>query len=146
MRGVIMSKEKRELCRVRKDFSNIPTILEIPDLIEIQKRSYDYFLQKALASDKRKDTGLQAAFKSVFPIYDFNETAMVDYLGYSLGDPKYSIWECLQRGANYAAPLKIRTRLVFFEKDEQTATKRIKDIKEQEQYAGDIPLTHSTGT
>ena len=77
-----MSKEKRELVRVRKDFSKIPTILEIPDLIEIQKRSYDFFLQKDTASDKRKDMGLQAAFKSVYPIYDFNETAMVDYLGY----------------------------------------------------------------
>src|ERR1700693_3908142 len=141
-----MSKEKRELVRVRKDFSKIPTILEIPDLIEIQKRSYDSFLQKDAASDKRKDIGLQAAFKSVFPIYDFNETAMVDYLGYSLGDPKYSIWECLQRGANYAAPLKIKTRLVFFEKDEQTSTKRVKDIKEQEVYVGDLPLMTDTGT
>ena len=141
-----MSKDKRELVRSRKDFSKIPTILEIPDLIEIQKRSYDSFLQKELSSDKRKDMGLQAAFKSVFPIYDFNETAMVDYLGYSLGDPKYSIWECLQRGANYAAPLKIKTRLVFFEKDEQTATKRVKDIKEQEVYVGDLPLMTDTGT
>jgi DNA-directed RNA polymerase subunit beta len=141
-----MSKEKRELVRVRRDFSKIPTILEIPDLIEIQKRSYDFFLQKEIASDKRKDMGLQAAFKSVYPIYDFNETAMVDYLGYSLGDPKYSIWECLQRGATYAAPLKIKTRLVFFEKDEQTATKRVKDIKEQEVYVGDLPLMTDTGT
>ncbi|MGE5173595.1 MAG: DNA-directed RNA polymerase subunit beta, partial [Betaproteobacteria bacterium] len=141
-----MSKEKRELVRVRKDFSRIPTILEIPDLIEIQKKSYDYFLQKDVASDKRKDMGLQAAFKSVYPIYDFNETAMVDYLGYSLGDPKYSIWECLQRGATFAAPLKIKTRLVFFEKDEQTATKRVKDIKEQEVYVGDLPLMTETGT
>ena len=141
-----MSKEKRELVRVRKDFSKIPTILEIPDLIEIQKRSYDSFLQKETASDKRKDMGLQAAFKSVYPIYDFNETAMVDYLGYSLGEPKYSIWECLQRGSTYAAPLKIKTRLVFFEKDEQTATKRVKDIKEQEVYVGDLPLMTETGT
>ena len=90
--------------------------------------------------------GLQAAFKSVYPIYDFNETAMVDYLGYSLGEPKYSIWECLQRGATFAAPLKIKTRLVFFEKDEQTATKRVKDIKEQEVYVGDLPLMTETGT
>ena len=141
-----MSKEKRELVRVRKDFSRIPTILEIPDLIEIQKKSYDHFLQKDVASDKRKDMGLQAAFKSVYPIYDFNETAMVDYLGYSLGEPKYSIWECLQRGATFAAPLKIKMRLVFFEKDEQTATKRVKDIKEQEVYVGDLPLMTETGT
>jgi len=133
-----MSKGKREMVRVRKDFFEDPTILEIPDLIEIQKRSYDTFLQKDLASDKRRDMGLQAAFRSVYPIYDFNETAMVDYLGYSLGEPKYTLWECLQRGATYAAPLKIKVRLVFFEKDEQAGTKRVKDIKEQEVYVGDL--------
>ena len=141
-----MSKGKREMVRTRKDFSRIPTILEIPDLIEIQKRSYDTFLQKDLASDKRKDMGLQAAFRSVYPIYDFNETAMVDYLGYSLGEPKYTLWECLQRGATYAAPLKIKIRLVFFEKDEQAGTKRVKDIKEQEVYVGDLPLMTENGT
>jgi DNA-directed RNA polymerase subunit beta len=141
-----MSKGKREMVRVRKDFSRIPTILEIPDLIEIQKRSYDTFLQKDLASDKRRDMGLQAAFRSVYPIYDFNETAMVDYLGYSLGEPKYTLWECMQRGATYAAPLKIKIRLVFFEKDEQTGTKRVKDIKEQEVYVGDLPLMTENGT
>jgi len=141
-----MSKEKRELVRTRKDFSKIPTILEIPDLIEIQKRSYEHFLQREAASDKRKEIGLQAAFKSVFPIHDFNETKMVDYLGYSLGEPKYTVWECLQRGANYAAPLKIKTRLAFFEKDEQTGAKRVKDIKEQEVYVGDLPLMTDTGT
>ena len=141
-----MSKGKREMVRTRKDFSRIPTILEIPDLIEIQKRSYDTFLQKDLASDKRRDMGLQAAFRSVYPIYDFNETAMVDYLGYSLGEPKYTLWECLQRGATYAAPLKIKIRLVFFEKDEQAGTKRVKDIKEQEVYVGDLPLMTENGT
>jgi DNA-directed RNA polymerase beta subunit len=141
-----MTKEKRELVRTRKDFSRIPTILEIPDLIEIQKRSYDIFLQKELASDKRKDMGLQAAFRSVFPIYDFNETAMVDYLGYSLGEPKYTLWECLQRGATFASPLKIKIRLVFFEKDEQAGTKRVKDMKEQEVYVGDLPLMTDNGT
>jgi DNA-directed RNA polymerase subunit beta len=134
------------MVRTRKDFSRIPTILEIPDLIEIQKRSYDTFLQKDLASDKRRDMGLQAAFRSVYPIYDFNETAMVDYLGYSLGEPKYTLWECLQRGATYAAPLKIKIRLVFFEKDEQAGTKRVKDIKEQEVYVGDLPLMTENGT
>ncbi|HAR45670.1 MAG TPA: DNA-directed RNA polymerase subunit beta, partial [Nitrospiraceae bacterium] len=141
-----MSKQRREQVRVRKDFSNIPAILEIPDLIEIQKRSYDNFLQKEIASDKRKEQGLQAAFKSVFPIHDFNETAMVEYLGFSLGDPKYSVWECLQRGATYAPPLKIKTRLVFFEKDEQAETKRVKDIRDQEVYVGDLPLMTDTGT
>ncbi len=141
-----MSKEKRELVRTRKDFSKIPTILEIPDLIEIQKSSYEHFLQREAASDKRKERGLQAAFKSVFPIHDFNETKMVDYLGYSLGEPKYTVWECLQRGSTYAAPLKIKTRLAFFEKDEQTGAKRVKDIKEQEVYVGDLPLMTDTGT
>ncbi len=141
-----MAKESRELVRNRKDFSRIPTILEIPDLIEIQKRSYDNFLQKDVSADKRKDHGLQAAFKSVFPIYDFNETAMVDFQGYSLGEPKYTVWECLQRGATYAAPLKIKTRLVFYEKDEQAGTKRVKDIKEQEVYVGDLPLMTDNGT
>ena len=121
-------------------------ILEIPDLIEIQKRSYDHFLQFAVASDKRKDRGLQAAFKSVFPISDFNETAMADFIGYTLGEPKYSVWECLQRGATFAAPLKVKMRLVFFEKDEQAGTKRVRDIKEQEVYVGDLPLMTDTGT
>jgi DNA-directed RNA polymerase subunit beta len=141
-----MSKEKRELVRERKDFSRIPTILDIPDLIEIQKRSYDNFLQKDIATDKRKEAGLQSAFKSVFPIYDFNETSMVDYLGYTLGEPKYTVWECLQRGATFAAPLKVKTRLVFFEKDEQTGAKRVRDIKEQEVYVGDLPLMTENGT
>ena len=141
-----MAREKRDVVRTRKNFSRIPVILEIPDLIEIQKRSYGHFLQFAVASDKRKDMGLQAAFKSVFPISDFNETAMADFIGYTLGEPKYSVWECLQRGATFAAPLKVKMRLVFFEKDEQAGTKRVRDIKEQEVYVGDLPLMTDTGT
>ena len=141
-----MAKDNRDAVQKRKDFSRISAILDIPDLIEIQKRSYEQFLQKDVSSDKRKEMGLQAAFKSVFPIYDFNETAMVDYQGYTLGEPKYSVWECLQRGATYAAPLKIKMRLVFYEKDEEAGTKRIRDIKEQEVYVGDLPLMTENGT
>ncbi|MBI5043669.1 MAG: DNA-directed RNA polymerase subunit beta [Nitrospirae bacterium] len=141
-----MSQTQRVTKRVRKDFSKVPVKLDIPNLIEIQKRSYDRFLQKETASEKREDIGLQAAFLSIFPLVDFNDTATIEYLEYSIGESKYDIRECIERGMTYAAPMKIKVRLILSEKDAESGAKRVKDIKEQEVYLGEIPLMTDTGT
>jgi len=121
--------------------------MDVPDLIEVQKRSYSLFLQDHLASDKRESIGLQAAFESVFPISDFNETLSLEFVDYSLGEPKYDIMECLQRGTNYAAPLRVRVRLIVYDLPEEgEGTKSVRDIKEQEVYMGEIPLMTPNGT
>ncbi|MEQ1848742.1 MAG: hypothetical protein ABL983_24580, partial [Nitrospira sp.] len=96
----------------RKDFSRIRTNIDIPDLIEIQKRSYEEFLQFEVESERRKDHGLQAALASVFPIPDYNNTAVLEFSSYTLGTPKYDERECLEQGMTYAVPLKLRVRLV----------------------------------
>ncbi len=132
--------------RARKDFARIPTIIDIPNLIEIQKRSYDRFLQKGVPPEKREDRSLQSALLSVFPIYDFNEMASMEFVEYSLGEGKYDVRECLQKGATYAAPLKIKVRMVLWDKREDTGAKTVKDIKEQEVYLGEIPLMTENGT
>lgn len=132
--------------RIRKDFAKIPTIIDIPNLIDIQKRSYDRFLQKDVPPDKREDSGLQSAFLSVFPIYDFNEMASMEFVEYSLGESKYDVRECLQKGVTYAAPLKIKVRMVLWEKREDTGAKTVRDIKEQEVYLGELPLMTDNGT
>src|SRR3989304_3155964 len=103
-----MSSTTSDGLRVRKDFSKIHAQIEIPDLIEIQRRSYRRFLQGEVAPERREDIGLQAAFTSVFPIADYNDSAVVEYLDYSLGTPKYEMREGLERGMTYAVPLKIR--------------------------------------
>lgn len=131
---------------VRKDFAKIPTIIDIPNLIDIQKRSYDRFLQKDVPPDKREDRGLQSAFLSVFPIYDFNETASMEFVEYSLAESKYDVRECLQKGATYAAPLKIKVRMVLWDKREDTGARTVRDIKEQEVYLGELPLMTENGT
>jgi len=132
--------------RVRKDFAKIPTIIDIPNLIDIQKKSYDRFLQKDVPPDKREDIGLQSAFLSVFPIYDFNETASMEFVEYSLGESKYEPRECLQKGATYAVPLKIKVRMILWEKREDTGAKTVRDIKEQEVYLGELPQMTENGT
>ena len=93
--------------RKRLNFGKVPPILDIPNLIEIQRKSYESFLQKDVLSNKREEAGLQAAFLSVFPIMDYNETASIELLGYSIGEPKFSIRDCLRKSVTYAAPLKI---------------------------------------
>ena len=98
--------------RVRKSFARIPRIIDIPNLLEIQKRSFERFLQVGVEPEKREDVGLQAVFKSVFPISDFNDTASLEFVGYTLEQPKYDVQECLQRGMTYAAPFKVTIRLV----------------------------------
>ena len=130
----------------RKDFSKIPRHLDIPDLIEIQKRSYDSFLQMEIDPDRREDKGLQAALTSVFPIADYNSTAVLEFVNYSLGTPKYDVRECMEQGMSYAAPLKIRVRLVVLDKEDKSPTKKVLDVREQEVYIGELPLMTERGT
>ena len=132
--------------RVRREFSKIKTPLEIPNLIELQRRSYDKFLQADVPADKRANIGLQAVFKSIFPIEDFDKTAALEFESYMLERPKYDVWECRQRGMTYAAPLKITVRLVVFDVEEETGNRNIRDIKEQEVYMGEIPLMTDSGS
>ena len=132
--------------RTRKDYGKIPSIVEIPNLIEIQKRSYETFLQKEMASERREEVGLQSVFKSVFPIVDDNQNASLDFVNYYFGDPKYSVEECHDRGMTYAIPLKVTLRLAVYEHDKEAKTRSIRDIKEQEVYLGELPLMTEKGT
>ncbi len=132
--------------RVRKDFGRIPTIATMPNLIEVQKNSYEHFLQKGLGPDERPDSGLQAGFKSVFPISDFSESSSLEFVKYELEPPKYDVEECRQRGMTFAAPLKVTLRLIVFEVDPDTGSKSVLDIKEQDVYMGDMPLMTDSGT
>src|SRR5499425_861122 len=132
--------------RLRRNFGKIGKIVDIPNLIEIQRRSYEEFLQLNLAPGERRDTGLQGVFKSVFPIKDFNETASLEFVGYALGIPKYDVEECHQRGMTYAAPLKVTIQLVIWDVDAQSNMRAIKNVKEQEVYFGEIPLMTQNGT
>jgi DNA-directed RNA polymerase subunit beta len=132
--------------RIRKSFGKIQEIATMPNLIEVQKASYDQFLQMDIAAGDRTDTGLEAVFRSVFPIKDFNETATLEYVKYEFEEPKYDVEECQQRGMTFAAPLKVTLRLIVFEVDLETGAKSVKDIKEQDVYMGDMPLMTKHGT
>jgi DNA-directed RNA polymerase subunit beta len=132
--------------RVRKSFAKIQKIIEIPNLINIQKQSYEKFLQADTPVEKREDVGLQGVFKSVFPIRDFNETSSLEFVSYHLEKPKYDVDECHQRGMTYSAPIKVVVRLVVWDKDEETGAQSIRDVKEQEVYFGEIPLMTQNGT
>jgi DNA-directed RNA polymerase subunit beta len=118
----------------------------MPNLIEVQKASYDQFLLVREPLGGRPDEGLQAVFKSVFPISDFSNTSMLEFVKYEFEPPKYDVDECRQRGMTYAAPLKVTLRLIVFDIDEETGAKSVKDIKEQDVYMGDIPLMTNNGT
>ena len=131
---------------VRKSFGKIPELLEMPNLLEIQKNSYELFLQKNVKPDNRKDIGLQAVFNKVFPIKDFSGKAELQFVKYELENPKYDVKECIQRGGTYASLLKVTLRLIVWEVDEESGSRSIKDIKEQEVYLGDIPLMTDKGT
>ena len=120
--------------RVRRNFGKINKIAEIPNLIAIQKTSYDKFLQVEVAPEKREDTGLHGVFKSVFPIKDFNETSSLEFVSYHLEKPKYDVDECHQRGMTYSAPIKVVVRLVVWDKDEETGAQSIRDVKERVTY------------
>src|SRR5690606_13302677 len=132
--------------RIRKNFAKIQKIIDIPNLIDIQKRSYDQFLQEDVPPEKREDVGLQGVFKSVFPIKDFNETSSLEFVSYSIEKPKYDEDECRQRGMTYASPMKVVVRLVVWDRDEETGAQSIRDVKEQEVYFGDIPRMTEHGT
>ena len=132
--------------RVRKFFGKIEEVADMPNLIEVQKASYDQFLLVQEPQGGRPNEGLQAVFKSVFPISDFSNTSMLEFVKYEFEPPKYDVDECRQRGMTYAAPLKVTLRLIVFDTDEETGAKSVKDIKEQDVYMGDIPLMTNNGT
>jgi DNA-directed RNA polymerase subunit beta len=132
--------------RIRKSFGRIPEAIEMPNLIEVQKHSYEQFLLKDTATADRLDEGLQAVFKSVFPVKDFSERSVLEFVSYEFEPPKFDVEECVQRDMTYAAPLKVKMRLIVFDVDEETAARSVKDIKEQDVYMGDIPLMTDKGT
>src|SRR6267378_7341750 len=132
--------------RIRKDFGRIAEITRMPNLIEVQKSSYDHFLQIGVTAEGRQDVGLQEVFKSVFPIRDFSERAELQFVKYELEDPKYDVEECQQRGMSFGAPLKVTLRLVVWDVDEDSGARSIRDIKEQDVYMGDMPLMTANGT
>jgi len=132
--------------RVRKTFGRIAEVAQLPNLIEVQRESYAHFLQMHVKPDARENAGLEAVFRSVFPITDFAETSRLEYVHYEFEDPKYDVDECRQRGMNFAAPLKVKLRLIVFEVDPETQAKSVKDIKEQDVYMGDMPLMTEHGT
>ena len=132
--------------RIRKSFGRIPEAIEMPNLIEVQRESYEHFLQMHTSADKRTDDGLGGVFKSVFPISDFSERATLEYVSYEFETPKFDVEECVQRDLTYQAPLKVRLQLVVFDVDEDTGARSVKEVKEQECYLGDIPLMTDKGT
>ena len=132
--------------RVRKVFGHVKEVGEMPNLIEVQKASYDQFLLMDAPKGGRPNEGLQAVFKSVFPIKDFADTAHLEFVKYEYEAPKYDVDECRQRGMTYSAPLKVTLRLIVFDVDPETQAKSVKDIKEQDVYMGDMPLMTTNGT
>ncbi|MCZ8151873.1 MAG: DNA-directed RNA polymerase subunit beta [Rhodobacteraceae bacterium] len=132
--------------RIRRYYGKIREVLEMPNLIEVQKSSYDLFLKSGDADKPLDGEGIQGTFQSVFPIKDFNETAVLEFVKYELEKPKYDVDECQQRDMTYAAPLKVTLRLIVFDVDETTGARSVKDIKEQDVYMGDMPLMTSNGT
>ena len=132
--------------RIRKSFGRIPEVAPMPNLIEVQKSSYDHFLQMDGVPEQRESVGLQEVFKSVFPIHDFSDRARLEFVRYELEQPKYDVEECQQRGITFAAPLKVTLRLVVWDVDEDTGARSIRDIKEQDVYMGDMPLMTKNGT
>ena len=132
--------------RIRRYFGKIREVLEMPNLIEVQKSSYDLFLRSGDGPKPRDGEGIQGTFQSVFPIKDFNETAVLEFVKYELEKPKYDVDECQARDMTYAAPLKVTLRLIVFDVDETTGARSVKDIKEQDVYMGDMPLMTSNGT
>ncbi len=131
---------------LRRNFGKIEKIIDLPHLIEMQRQSYERFLQKNVSPEGREEVGLQGVFKSVFPIKDFSGSSALEFVRFQFGDVKYEKDECLQRGMTYEAPLKITVRLVVFDMDKETGAQSIRDIKEQEIYFGTIPLMTENGT
>ena len=132
--------------RLRKYFGKMVEVAQMPNLIEVQKTSYDQFLQVAKPNAGRLDEGLQAVFAGVFPIEDFSGASRLEYVDYHFEEPKYDVEECQQRSMTFAAPLKVTLRLIVFDVEPETGAKSVKDIKEQDVYMGDIPLMTENGT
>jgi DNA-directed RNA polymerase subunit beta len=132
--------------RIRKSFGRIPEVTEMPNLIEVQRQSYDTFLQMHTPAPERVLVGLEEVFRSVFPVRDFADRAALDFVKYELEEPKYDVEECHQRGMTYAAPLRVTLRLIVWDVDEETGSKSVRDIKEQDVYMGDMPLMTDNGT
>ena len=132
--------------RMRKDFSSIKKIIDIPNLIDIQKKSYEQFLQQDISPEERENIGLQGVFKSVFPIKDFVESSSLEFVRYIIGEPKYDVEECREKGMTYAAPLRVLVRLVVWDGDAEQGAQTIRDVKEQEVYFGEVPLMTDNGT
>src|SRR5215471_19147708 len=132
--------------RIRKRFGHIADAAEMPNLIEVQKQSYDQFLMVQDPIGGRPNTGLQAVFASIFPIKDFSDKAQLEFVRYDFEQPKYDVDECQQRSMTFAAPLKVKLRLITFDVNEETGSRSVRDIKEQDVYMGDIPFMTSNGT
>ena len=140
-----MTRPKTNL-RIRKNFGKIDRVTEMPNLIEMQRHSYENFLQKDILQEKRKEIGIQAVFKGVFPIRDFSGLSSLEFVSYTFDRPKYDIEQCLAKGMTYEAPMKITVRLVVYDVDKDTGARSIRDIKEQEIYFGTLPLMTENGT
>jgi DNA-directed RNA polymerase subunit beta len=132
--------------RLRRFYGKIREVLEMPNLIEVQKSSYDLFLNSGDQPEPQDGEGIKGVFQSAFPIKDFNETSVLEFVSYELEKPKYDVEECMQRDMTYAAPLKVKLRLIVFDVDEDTGAKSVKDIKEQDVFMGDMPLMTHNGT
>jgi len=141
-----MTYSYTEKKRIRKDFGKRPIILDVPYLLAMQIESYDHFLQPVSDAEQRQDKGLHAAFKSVFPIESYSGNAVLEYVSYNLGKPVFDVKECQLRGLTYAASLRVKVRLVIYDKEAGLNNKVVKDIKEQEVYMGEMPLMTETGT
>ena len=139
-----MTYSYTEKKRIRKEFGKLPSVMEVPYLLATQIDSYRDFLQPDSEVDNRNETGLHAAFKSVFPITSYSGNAALEYVSYRLGEPAFDVKECQLRGVTYAAPLRVKVRLVIYDKD--SSNKAVKDIKEQEVYMGEMPLMTENGT
>jgi DNA-directed RNA polymerase subunit beta len=139
-----MTYSYTEKKRIRKEFGTLPTVMDVPYLLSIQIDSYKSFLQEGVDASDRDDLGLHAAFKSVFPIVSFSGSAALEYVSYRLGEPAFDVKECILRGVTYAAPLRVKVRLIIY--DKESSNRAIKDIKEQEVYMGEMPLMTENGT
>ncbi len=131
---------------IRKNFAKIKTKLSIPNLIDIQQKSYLNFLQNNIPPSKRENIGLQSVFNSIFPIKDYNENISIEFIKYNLEDPKFEHFECKSRGATYSSVIKLTIRLVVWDKEKKENIPSVKDVKEQEIYFGEIPLMTEFGT
>jgi len=143
--GISMPSVVQSNFRIRKNLGRVRRIIDVPNLIDIQKSSYDKFLQMNIPPNEREEVGLQAVFRSVFPIKDFNGTSELVFVSYNLEPPKYDVEECRQRGMTYAAPIKVTNQLMIYDSREG-GERIVRDIKEQEVYFGELPLMTDTGT